>query len=282
MKNDTPHITVIVAVYNGVSTLKQCLDSIVNQSYKSVQLIVIDGGSTDGSVDIIREMSGDIYYWISEPDKGIYNAWNKGLAKATGDWVCFIGSDDYFVNVKVLENMALALMQVPLVINVVYGKIVLLGYQDEVLYEFGEPWGRVASKFKKTMCLPHPGLMHRRTAFLQYGEFDESFKIAADYDMLLRFLRDGVAQFVPNLTVVAMRQGGASSNPANTLLALSEVRDAQYKAGFILPSMTWMFAWFRALLRLIVWRIFGERNARRILDLGRHMMGLRPYWTKTK
>lgn len=282
MKNDDPLITVIVAVYNGGKTLKQSLDSIVNQTYKSIQLIVIDGGSTDDSVGIISRMSEKLHYWISEPDKGIYNAWNKGLAKATGDWVCFIGADDYFLNAKVLANMASVLKQAPLAVDVVYGKIVLLGYEDEVLYEYGEPWERVAPKFKNTMCLPHPGLMHRRTAFLQHGEFDESFKIAADYDMLLRILQNGVAQFIPNLTVVAMRQGGASSNPKNTFLALCEIRSAQYKAGFIMPSMTWMLGWFRALLRLVLWRLLGERNARRILDLGRHMMGLPPYWTKTK
>lgn len=282
MKNDDPLITVIVAVYNGGKTLKQSLDSIVNQTYKSIQLIVIDGGSTDDSVGIISMMSEKVHYWITEPDKGIYSAWNKGVAKATGDWVCFLGADDYFVDTHVLANMAPVLKQVPSAVNVVYGKIVLLGYEDEVLYEYGEPWERVASKFKNTMCLPHPGLMHRRTAFLQHGEFDESFKIAADYDMLLRILQDGMAQFVPNLTVVAMRQGGASSNPANTFLALSEVRAAQYKSGFIMPSMSWMLSWFRALLRLVLWRLLGERNARRILDWGRHMMGLPPYWTKTK
>lgn len=282
MKSDGPLITVVVAVYNGGKTLKQCLDSIVSQTYGSIQLIVIDGGSTDDSVGIIRGMSEEFYYWTSESDKGIYNAWNKGLAKATGDWVCFIGADDYFVNANALANMAQALAQVPLAVNVAYGKIVLLGHEDEVLYEYGEPWERVAAKFKKTMCLPHPGLMHRRTAFLQHGEFDESFKIAADYDMLLRILQDGVAQFIPNLTVVAMRQGGVSSNPANTFLALSEVRSAQYKSGFIFPSMTWMLSWFRALLRLAMFRLLGERNARRILDWGRHMMGLPPYWTKIK
>lgn len=275
-------ISIIIATFNAEKTLRQCLSSVMEQTYANIELIVVDGGSTDSTVQILETFQNEISYWISERDTGIYNAWNKGLVKATGDWVCFLGADDYFVNANVLANMTPVLNQIPLAVNVAYGKIVLLGYEDEVLYEYGEPWERVASKFKNTMCLPHPGLMHRRTAFLQHGEFDESFKIAADYDMLLRILQDGVAQFIPNLTVVAMRQGGASSNPANSFLALSEVRTAQYKSGFIMPSMTWMLSWLRALIRLAMWRLLGERNARRILDLGRHMMGLPPYWTKTK
>ena len=104
--NSTPLISVVIAVYNGKATLQQCLDSVTQQTYSHVELIVIDGGSTDGTVDLIRANAQKIAYWISEPDRGIYNAWNKALAQAKGDWICFLGADDYLWNAQVIERMA--------------------------------------------------------------------------------------------------------------------------------------------------------------------------------
>ena len=89
-----PMISVIVAVYNGQATLKQCLDSVTQQTYENTELIVIDGGSTDGTVDLLRANQEKIAYWISEPDRGIYNAWNKALTQARGDWICFLRSEE--------------------------------------------------------------------------------------------------------------------------------------------------------------------------------------------
>jgi glycosyltransferase involved in cell wall biosynthesis len=281
MKDESPLITVIVAVYNAFNTLQQCLDSVVNQAHANVQLVVIDGASTDGSVDVLRGMTDQIDFWISEPDNGIYSAWNKGLLQAKGEWICFIGADDYFCNTSVLKKISDALISLPINIDVAYGKIVLLGRENNAMYELGQPWEQIQVRFKSIMCLPHPGLMHRRTVFEKYGNFDETFKIAADYDMLLRILLNGKAHFIPDVISVAMRQGGASSNPSNTFLALSEVRHSQYKAGLYIPGFIWIFAWLRVLIRLSIWSILGEKNARRLLDLARRMMGLPLYWTKT-
>ena len=97
-----PLISVVTAVFNCKSTLQQCLDSVAQQTYAHIELIVIDGGSTDGTVELIQANAQRIAYWISEPDRGIYNAWNKALAKATGDWICFLGTDDYLLDAQVM------------------------------------------------------------------------------------------------------------------------------------------------------------------------------------
>lgn len=97
-------ISIIVAVFNGKITLQHCIDSVAQQTYPNKELIIIDGGSKDGTVNLLEENRNKISYWISEPDRGIYNAWNKGLEQTTGKWIIFLGADDYLWDVRVLER----------------------------------------------------------------------------------------------------------------------------------------------------------------------------------
>ena len=99
-----PKISIIVAVYNSKKTLQRCIDSVFSQTYPHKELIIIDGGSTDGTVDILRANNDKITYWKSEPDNGIYQAWNKALDHAKSDWICFLGADDYLWKPKVCFN----------------------------------------------------------------------------------------------------------------------------------------------------------------------------------
>jgi len=279
--SEPPLITVIIAVYNAKATLQQCLTSVIEQTYPRVELIVIDGGSTDGTVDILRKNDAHISYWVSEPDKGIYNAWNKALAKASGDWICFLGADDYLWNKLVLANLAARLVGINATVHIGYGQVMLLDRNEQPLFTLGSAWADIRKRFKQDMCIPHPATMHRRCLFDKHGFFDETFRIAGDYELLLRELKTGSAVFIPDVVVTAMRQGGISSSPQNTLLTLREVRRAQKKMGFHQPGLTWMLAVARVYLRLVLWRVFGERQTRVWLDLGRKIMGLAPYWTRT-
>jgi len=280
MISTPPKISVIIAVFNGAKTLQQCLDSVVKQSYSNVELIVIDGGSTDGTVDLLNQNQASISYWISEPDEGIYSAWNKGLEKVTGDWICFLGADDYFWDERVLEKMANALRELPLDVRVAYGQMMLLNQDGLDLYAIGDPWEGVRNRFKQIMCIPHPGLMHRRSLFRAHGRFDESFSIAGDYELLLRELKSADAVFVPDLILTGMRQGGISSNPKNSIKALYEARRAQRMHSQKLPGWIWMSAILKVYLRLILWRVLGESAARKALDIARSWRGMPPYWTK--
>ena len=222
--NSTPLISVVIAVYNGKATLQQCLDSVTQQTYAHIELILIDGGSLDGTLDLIHANAQRITYWISEPDRGIYNAWNKALAQAKGDWICFLGADDYLWDTQVLARMAEQLVLVPLDIRVAYAQIMLLGNDNAALYKVGEPWAIVKRGFRQSMCVPHPAVMHRRSLFLAVGCFDETFRIAGDYELLLRELKAKDAFFINGIVMTAMRQGGISSDPANTVRGLHEVR----------------------------------------------------------
>ena len=276
-----PLVSIIVAVFNGAKTLQQCIDSFAQQSYPNKELIIIDGGSKDGTVDLLRANQGGISYWVSEPDKGIYNAWNKGLEQANGEWIYFLGADDFFWDIKVLENLAKQLVLIPSDVHVAYGQIMLLNNDAQPLYLVGDSWEKIKERFKQIMCIPHQGVMHRKSLFELSGKFDESFSIAGDYELLMRELKYGNAFFLPNVIVAGMRQGGVSSSPANALAILAEVRRAQKKHGKTLPGRIWLMAMVKAYIRIILWQLLGEKWTRKILDAVRRMRGLPPHWTKT-
>lgn len=228
-------VSVIVAAFNAKSTLQQCIDSVQNQTYRHKELIIIDGGSNDGTAELLLKNSEGIDYWVSEPDDGIYNAWNKGLERVKGDWVCFLGADDYLWDRNVLERMVESLGKLPQSVNVAYGQIMLLGAEEQSSRLIGEPWGEVRESFKQFMSIPHVGMMHRRKLFEQKGKFDESFQIAGDYELLLRELITGDAVFVPGLIVAGQRYGGISTDAKNNLKIKLEVWRAQRMHRLPLP-----------------------------------------------
>ena len=145
----------------------------------------------------------------------------------------------------------------------------------------GESWATVKARFLAGMCLPHPGMMHHRSLFEQHGTFDESFRIAGDYELLLRELKQADALFIPDLLIAGVRQGGISSKPDSALLVLSESRRAQRMHGQRRPALLWVWSMIKVYLRLLLWRVFGERMTRSALDVGRQLLDQPKHWTKT-
>ena len=148
-----PLISVVVAVFNGKATLKQCIDSFARQTYANKELIVIDGGSKDGSVDLLAANHHVLSYWISEPDRGIYSAWNKALNQAKGEWLCFLGADDYFWNEDALTLMSAQLQQLPSSIEVAYGEVMVVNALGAVIHPSGTPWHKVRRRFRQLMSI---------------------------------------------------------------------------------------------------------------------------------
>ena len=280
LEDSMPLISVIVAVYNGANTVQRCIDSVKPQTYPNVEFIIMDGGSTDGTVEIIKSNEASIAYWESKSDHGIYHAWNKALEHVHGEWICFLGADDYFWSPCVLEQMAPSLVEAYPHCRVVYGRVALVNKKDEVLYHAGEPWEKIKKKFRQIMALPHQGVMHHISLFEAHGGFDERFQIAGDYELLLRELKDRDAFFVPEVVVVGMRQGGVSSDPSHGLLLLEETRKAHLQAG-LKSGWRWYFAYLRVRLRLLLWCVLGESFTRKLLDAARVCMGKPRHWTRT-
>lgn len=276
---NNPIFSIIVAVFNGAETIQHCIDSITNQSYSNYELIIIDGGSLDGTVELLEKNQDHITYWVTEPDSGIYNAWNKGLRQAKGEWVCFLGADDYLWESRTLEKISESLVKISSDIRIVYSRIMLLNNDGQAMYPIGESWLDVKERFKSVMCIPHPGVMHRHILFHDNGFFDESFRISGDYELLLRELKTHDAVFLPDIIATGMRLGGISSTPQNSLRALQETRRAQKLHGQSIPGWTWVSAMTRVYVRLLLWRLFGESLTRKLLDSYRRKMGLPSHWT---
>ena len=275
-----PLITVIVAVFNNVDTLEQCVNSVFNQTYPNKELIIIDGNSEDGSVQLLHKNTEKISYWISESDSGVYSAWNKGVIRANGEWICFLGADDYFWNNQVLEKLSLKLMRLSFDVNLAYGKIMLLDINDKALFTIGKPWESIQNKFYQGECLPHPAVMHRKDLFEKNGLFDESFHIAGDYELMLRELKKATPVFIPDVIVTAMRQGGLSSQPSNSMKIMFEARRALKKHGQDWPGILLILRIIKIFLRIVLWKILGREITKKILDLGRRLKGEPAYWTK--
>ena len=272
--------SIVTAAYNCVSTIEHCIESVGRQRHCNREHIVIDGGSTDGTLDLIRRYSASLAYWVSEPDRGIYHAWNKALARARGDWICFLGADDYFWSPDTLERLAPVLADAYPPVRLVYGQVALVNERGEETQRLGEPWHAVRDRFRQIMCLPHTGVMHHRSLFEAHGPFDESYRIGGDYEMLLRELCAGEARFVPGLVVAGMRHGGASTDPARSLRMILEFRRAQVQHGLGRPGRHWLAAHARARLLVWLWRLLGRRAAPYVFDALRLITGKSPYWTR--
>ena len=218
-----PLITIIVAVFNGAKTLERCIDSVVHQTYPYKELIIMDGGSVDGSVEILKRYDSNIKYWESKPDRGIYHAWNKALEHADGEWICFIGSDDFFVGQGVLEKAVPYLQQAGRDgIHYAYGKVAIFSIESNKIISYSnEPWLKMRKQIQRGKCLMHSGSFHHRRLFEKHGNFDENLRVAGDYDLVWREIKSNVARYMDMVTI-CMGHGGLSMSLVNKERQLKE------------------------------------------------------------
>lgn len=216
-----PLVTVVTAVYNGQPYVAGCLESVLRQDYPNIEHIVIDGGSTDGTIDVLRQYDDRIALWKSEPDKGIYDAWNKVLPKANGEWICFLGSDDEFLPGAISAYMAFA-AQTP--------SADYISSKGELVYPSGYTriygWPSTPKMLSRRMYALHVGSMHKKSLFERYGYFDTSYPIIADFEFLLRARAGSSLAFMPTVTV-SVRAGGTS----DSIKALYEANRAKLKTA---------------------------------------------------
>ena len=208
-------ISIITATYNSDKTLRETLESVINQTFENIEYIVIDGASSDGTLKLIKEYSSRIDRLISEPDSGIYDALNKGIKLASGDFVGFIHSDDAFTNNKVIEKVA----ELASDADAVYGN---LNYVDaknpEKIIRRWKSCEFSPSLIKKGWMPAHPTLYLRKGIYDNLGGFDLNFKIAADYESILRyFSTPGIRVKFLDEVLVNMKLGGASNRSLQSI-----------------------------------------------------------------
>ena len=204
-------VSIITVVFNSRQFIESAIKSVLSQTYSDIEYIMIDGGSADGTVEIINKYRDKIAKFISEPDKGIYDAMNKGIKLATGEIIGILNSDDFYANENVIKIVAEAMSDKNA--DVCWGDLVYVDKNDQnKIIRFWESSPYQEGKFRRGWMPPHPTFFVRKEIYRKYGFFNLNFKIAADYELMLRFLEKYEARscYVPEI-LVKMRSGGKSN-----------------------------------------------------------------------
>ncbi|WP_372745752.1 glycosyltransferase family 2 protein [Lutibacter sp.] len=203
-------ISIITVCYNSAATIEKTLQSVAAQTYSNIEYIVVDGNSKDSTVAIIKQYNTSITKWISEPDKGLYDAMNKGIALATGDIVGILNSDDTFYNDNVLQDIANFHSQNTIDASV--GNIIQHNQKGKVVRKYSAAnWQ--PEKLKIGFMPAHPAIFFKRELFKQYGMYHLDFTIGADYELITRFfLKNNISWKYSGITTTAMLVGGLSSS----------------------------------------------------------------------
>jgi len=211
-------ISVITAVYNGRDTVADSLDSTLSQSYPQVEIVLVDGGSTDGTLELLEGYRSRVATFVSERDQGIYDALNKGIRLSTGDVIGFLHADDVFASRDALASIAAAFEDPS--VEAVYGDLVYVRRDrlGSIVREWrAGPYTR--AHLQKGWMPPHPTFYVRRSVYERLGNFDLAYRIAADYDLMVRFLFVAAikAAYVPQ-TLIRMRVGGVSNRSLRSVI----------------------------------------------------------------
>ena len=221
---NTPPITIITVVRNGEETLEATILSVINQTYSNIEYIIIDGASTDGTVDIIKKYEGKIDYWISEPDKGVYDAMNKGIFRTEGGWINFLNSGDTFYNNNVINDIfANDLNEV----DVVYGDLVISIENFKTIKRSLPP------KKENIQTLCHQTIFVRTEVQKKYF-FDLQYQIASDYDSLLKMYADN--KIFKLLPIIVVDYSGDGISNLFQEKAIKEIFNIDRKNGLFISQ----------------------------------------------
>ncbi len=204
-------ISIITITFNAAATIRTAIESVLSQSYPTLEYLVVDGGSTDGTLEILKEYGTKIQ-WVSEPDKGIYDAMAKGVARASGEIIGMVNADDFYPDNQVVQRVADTFLANP-ELDAVYGDLHYVDAKDEA--KVVREW--VGGEYKKELFLsgwmpPHPTFFLTKKAYLTYGSYNPIFKSAGDYELMLRMLYkyELKAKYIPHVQM-KMRTGGVSN-----------------------------------------------------------------------
>ncbi|MFJ5401157.1 glycosyltransferase family 2 protein [Pectobacterium sp. 21LCBS03] len=211
-------VSIITATYNSAKTISDTLKSLNAQTYPDIEYIIIDGGSKDNTLSLIKSSCSRVSVIISEPDKGIYDALNKGILAATGDIVGFLHSDDFFAYPDAVKDIVDAMRESNA--DAVYGDLNYISSTDnDVIVRKWVSGGFDINKMKLGWMPPHPTFYMKRSCYQCFGSFDLSYRISADYDSLLRYLwiHKVTVKYIPKV-IINMRVGGMSNRSLSNMI----------------------------------------------------------------
>lgn len=261
-----PLFSVITSTYNSAGRLPRCIESVAAQAFPEVEHLVIDGGSSDGTLDILRRNEHRLARWLSEPDEGIYDAWNKGVELARGEWILFLGADDRLADEEVLGDVAAAVRERGEGHPFVYGRVKVVDPESgREVARHGRPWERMKGTYKglKPAAPSNAGTFHHHSLFGEGARFDTRYRIAADYKFVLQVLRKtGAEPLWVDRLVAVMDGGGASSRPGLRKYR-EEVRMLR-ELGIRPPAARRLYMGVRAYVTTFLHRLMGPRIYERL------------------
>lgn len=245
-------VSIITSVFSNRQYLANAIDSVLGQTYKNIEYIIVDGGSKDGTIEVVKSYGDKIDKFISEPDEGVYFALNKGINMATGDLIAILHSDDFYVNKTVISQVVTAFTQSNA--DAVYANLYYISNTNtDKIVRTWDAGIYYPNSFYKGWMPAHPAFFVKRKIYQKYGAFNTNLKFAADYELMMRFILKHTIKlyYVPKF-FVKMRTGGASNrNIGNRLKANLEDRKAWKLNGFT-PR------WYTLLLKPLI-KIFQYR-----------------------
>jgi glycosyltransferase involved in cell wall biosynthesis len=213
-------ISIITICYNSFDTIEKTFQSIKSQSYQNIEYIVVDGGSTDGTLKIIELYNKEITKYISESDNGLYDAMNKGVALATGELIGILNSDDVFTDIKVIENIVKFHKKNN--VDASLGNVTQFSKGGKTIRKYSaKHW--IPEKLKIGFMPPHPSIFFKKELFEKYGNYHLDYVSGADYELIVRFfLKHNISWKFSNITTTAMLIGGISSSGISSYLLISK------------------------------------------------------------
>lgn len=250
--NKQPKITIVTVTYNAEKCLEATILSVINQTYPNIEYIVIDGGSKDGTVDIIKKYAEHIDYWVSEPDKGIYDAMNKGWKISNGEWIYYLGSDDIL-----LKNGLTSLIDgANSGADVIYGNII-----------YDKDWGKIEKKayppkcLSHFMCCSHQAAIMKKNVIAQLNGFNTDYAVIADFDLFQRaYLKQYIFKYVDKTIAVFCMRGVSSYNLS---LEFERYHILKNNHSVKVPELFFIYHFCRKVLSIIRYKIkkhFSNRN----------------------
>ena len=272
---DNYKITIVTVTYNSASTLEQTIVSVTRQDYPNIEYIIVDGASSDETVDIIKKHEDKFNIrWLSEPDKGIYDAFNKGIDMATGDYIQFLGSDDALYNADTISRMVAQLDDNT---DILSGSIMVIDEMTRRQYPRYNHFAIDKEKYRGGM-IPHPGMFVKASLMRKY-KFDISYKIAADYRFFLQCYYDENVKFkFIDVPVVFFANSGSSSSLAE---CWEEDNRTYMELGlpFHAPCIDGTSA-VTSIIRKILWKIGLLQPIIKVADSCRHYVKSHFVWER--
>lgn len=270
-------VSIIIASLNSREFLPKAIESVFAQSFQDLELVVCDGASTDGTVEYLRSLNDPRLIWRSEKDGGITQAWNKALTLATGEWLLFLGADDYLWDSTVLERVTPLLQDAGPDVKFAFGDVALVAAHGSSVIDTAHYSLEKLLRDIRTasgLALPHQGFFHHRRAFRD-GPFDTEFRLCADYELITRCRRPADFLFLPVGIVTAFRMGGLTTNPWASLRVYRERARVEEKHGRSRLRVSWQLA--KAYAKLGIRRVLGDGFTFALVNASRRVRGLPPY-----